>query len=499
MCKVLFAWLGRMDQELAAEGSAADGPIVSALGWGGFDELRLLSDWGPEPTEGYVGWLRRYSTSALEVIPVDLPGGPTDFGQIYESAVRAVDALRRARPEAELTFHLSPGTPAMAAVWIILAKTRYSAQLIESSKQRGVRRASVPFNLSAEYIPDLLASSDLKLRDIALGAPPGAAEFGDILYRCERMGRLVERATRTAMRSVPVLIEGESGTGKELLARAIHRAGPRRARPFVAVNCGALPSELVESALFGHVKGAFTGADRDRAGFFEQASEGTLFLDELGELPLDAQVKLLRALQEGELRRVGGDRLIKVTPRVIAATNRRLLEEVAAGRFREDLYYRLAVAVLRIPPLRDRGDDVVMLVDRLWAKAEEDSKEDPNYQHKRLSEAARRRLVAHTWPGNVRELENTLVRIAVWSRGGDIGEDEVLEALTPSSARTATILDRPLGGDLSLRDLQAEVARHYLSRAMAQAEGKKTVAARLLGFANYQTLGNWLKRYPADS
>ena len=186
----------------------------------------------------------------------------------------------------DLTFHLSPGTPAMAAVWIILAKTRFPATLIESSKEHGSRIASVPFDISADFIPDLLRGPDQRLENLSGGPAPEAPEFSDIIHRSQVMKRLITKAQKIAPRSIPVVIEGESGTGKELLARAIRRASPRRDKPFIAVNCGAIPSELLESELFGHEKGAFTGADSQRIGYFEAARRGTIFLDEVGELPL---------------------------------------------------------------------------------------------------------------------------------------------------------------------------------------------------------------------
>src|SRR5262249_34242636 len=173
----------------------------------------------------------------------------------------------------------------MAAVWILLGKTRFPAELIESSKDHGVRTASVPFDISADFIPDLLREQDERLRQASGAAPPSAPEFADIVHRSRVMSRLIERARRVAVHNVPVLVEGESGTGKEMLARAIHRASPRRDRPFVPVNCGAIPAELVESELFGHDEGAFTGAKKARKGYFQAADGGTLFLDELGELP----------------------------------------------------------------------------------------------------------------------------------------------------------------------------------------------------------------------
>ncbi|MEZ4447329.1 MAG: sigma 54-interacting transcriptional regulator [Polyangiaceae bacterium] len=498
MSKALFAWLGMADIR-AAESHGADGlgPIAQAVSWETFDLVQLISDWPEERTDAYAAWLEP-SAPGFHVVRADLPS-PTAFGPIYEAAVSAVADLLEEAPGTDLTFHLSPGTPAMAAVWVILGKTRFRARLIESSRQHGVSVASVPFDISARFLPDLLAEPDARLRAGALGTPPEAAQFGDIIYQCEAMSRVVERARRAAARSVPVLIEGESGTGKELLARAIHQASPRRGKLFVAVNCGAIPAELVESELFGHERGAFTGASSTRKGHFESASGGTLFLDELGELPLPAQVKLLRVLEEGEVMRIGASEPVRVDVRVIAATNRNLLEEAAENRFREDLFYRLAVAVLRLPPLRDRGADLPLLLERLWDQVDAESAEDPGYRHKMLSDSARSLLVAHPWPGNVRELLNTLRRVAIWSTADVVDEADMAEALLPTqSAQAQAVLGRPLGADLDINELLADVARHYLARAMEAAGGNKTKAAGLLGLASYQTLSNWLQKYGVE-
>jgi DNA-binding NtrC family response regulator len=188
------------------------------------------------------------------VRPVQL-SSPMHFGEIYQAARQALNELTAPTPAPAVTIHLSPGTPAMAAVWIILAKTRFPAELIQSSAAHGVQVATVPFDLAAEFLPDVLHQADRRLGELSAGKPPARAEFGEIIHRSAVMHRLLQRAHQVALRSVPVLIEGESGTGKELLARAIHAASPRRDRPFVAVNCGAIPAELVESELFGHVMG----------------------------------------------------------------------------------------------------------------------------------------------------------------------------------------------------------------------------------------------------
>ena len=411
MAGILITWIGHADLRAPGhEATAGIGPVAQALSARAYDAVTLISDYPREEVTPFLEWLRSRTRAHVEVAHEPL-SGPTEFGEIYEAAVRVVSAAIESHgKDADLTFHLSPGTPAMAAVWIILAKTRFPAELIESSPEQGVRTASIPFEISAEFIPDLLRGPDERIEKATAGRPPEAPEFADIIHRSEAMARVIARAQRVAPRKIPVLIQGESGTGKELLARAIHRASPRRDDPFIAVNCGAIPVELVESELFGHEKGAFTGAGRARAGYFEAADGGTLFLDEVGELSLSAQVKFLRILQDGRVLRLGSTSHRAVDVRIIAATNRSLSGEVTAGRFREDLFYRLAVADLKLPPLRDRTGDLGLLVDRLLAQVNEEHARQPGFEHKKISPDARNLLMVQPWPGNVRELLNTLHR-----------------------------------------------------------------------------------------
>jgi DNA-binding NtrC family response regulator len=497
--RVLFCWIGNTD--LAAsrgETSAGDGPIGQALVARKFDQVVLLCDHAKTEAERYSSWLKRKADVGVSLVLQKL-SSPTDFGEIYEAATGVLrDAFDKSRDLAAV-YHLSPGTPAMAAVWIILAKTRFPAELIESSRERGVRTASVPFEFSADFIPDLLQRPDESLKRLTAGLPPEAPEFDQILHRSDVMKRLVARARRVAPRSVPVLIEGESGTGKELLARAIHMASPRRSAEFKAINCGAIPKDLVESELFGHAKGAFTGALAARAGYFEAASGGTLFLDEVGELPPHVQVKLLRVLQEKEIVRLGETKSVAVDVRIVAATNRSLVEEVAEGRFREDLFFRLAVAVLKVPPLRDRAGDLPLLTDRLLEDINQEfGKTEPGYEHKTISSAARNLILRYTWPGNVRELGNTLRRAVVWSSGTTIGVDDMRESLLDVPRRGKGVLDRPLGEGFSIQGVIDEVAKHYLSRALDEAHGNLTKAAALVGLPSYQTLNNWRRRHRLD-
>ena len=503
MNNTLICWLGRTDVRAVSESAFVGvGPIAQAIRTGRFSRLELLCDCAPEEADAYLHWLEPQTEARIRPHRITLPS-PTDFDAIYRHA-RAIAAQAAADADGEvdqLTFHLSPGTPAMAAVWIILSKTRFPAELIESSIQHGVRTVSVPFQISADFIPDLLQRPDAELTRLTAGLPPAAPAFDAILHQSQVMQRVVARARRVALRSIPVLIEGESGTGKELLARAIHQASPRRNRPMIAVNCGAIAPELIESELFGHEKGAFTGAAAARKGVFEAAHTGTLFLDEIGELPRSAQVRFLRALQEGEITRVGATEPIQVDVRTIAATNRCLSREVSEGRFREDLFYRLAVAVIDLPPLRERDGDAALLLDRLLEQVNRESTTEPGYEPKKLSVAATKLLLEHPWPGNVREMLNTLRRAAVWTPGPVIDADDARDALLPGPERTASedpILAQDVRSGIDLNGIIDQVARHYLEQAMRVTGNNKARASRLLGFGNATTLTNWLKRHGAE-
>ena len=498
--KVLFAWIGKTDLK-ASQGELGDalGPIGQAAAKRAFSHIALISNYRKEEERHFLVWLKGQTCATILKYHVELTS-PTDFKEISEAATNTIQDVKKklGTKDYQATYHLSPGTPAMASVWIILAKTSHPAELIQSSPEEGLKTVSFPFEISADYVPDILTPADDEILKLTQGLPPESPEFGAIIHRCREMKRVIAQARRLAIHDVPVLIQGESGTGKELFARAIHTTSPRNDKPFVAVNCGSIPPELVESEFFGHKKGSFTGAIVDREGYFSSADGGTLFLDEIGELPLPAQVKLLRAIQEGMITRVGSSKAESINVRIIAATNRNLIEDVACGRFREDLFHRIAVGVLRLPPLRDRHGDLNQVIDHILEGINKKFENRPGWRHKKLSAGARNLMHQHPWPGNVRELYNTLSRAAILIASETIESDDIRESLFPVTRAVhndATILNRSLGNGFSLPELLSEVAAHYLKRAVAESKGNKTKIASLVGLSNYQTVSNWLKKY----
>jgi two-component system response regulator AtoC len=303
----------------------------------------------------------------------------------------------------------------------------------------------------------------------------------DLVGGSRLMQALLERARQVARKEMDVLIEAESGTGKELLARLIHRASPRRNRPFVAVNCAAFPEALLESELFGHARGAFTGALSSKPGKFELASGGTLMLDEIGEMPLNLQPKLLRVLQEREVDRLGETRPVPIDVRVIATTNRNLLELVEEGKFRADLYYRLNVVPLSIPPLRHRREDIPELVEHLARKHA-----IPGAPPLRLSPELLAWFQAHDWPGNVRELENVVRRLIAFSEGPMAGLELLGEmVVAPQGLRPGT-----LDAGLSLEEAERELLR----RTLEATGGNRTRAAEMMGIS-LRTVRNKIRQY----
>jgi DNA-binding NtrC family response regulator len=480
------------------------GPLKTAVHNRAFAEVHLLSNYPDWINQAYTKWLG-CSATLHEVVLKD----PTDYAQVFQVSDAVLGELRERfkRGRLELCILLSPGTPAMTATWVLLGKSRYPAAFIQTYRGK-LQPTEIPYDLVDDFVPELLRDPDLNLQHLAAQNPSEVAGFEDIVGESQAIRLAVGRARRAALRDVPVLILGESGTGKEMFARAIHAASHRKNGPFEALNCAAIPRELLESEMFGHARGAFTGASKDRVGAFQRADSGTLFLDEIGECDPLLQTKLLRVLQpppgkgpcQREFYPVGANRAVVSDVRVVAATNRDLVREVKGQRFREDLYYRLAVITLRLPPLRERQRDMPLIAGTLLRQINRDfARQEPGYQDKSISATAMEFVKRHAWPGNVRQLYNVLLQAAVMAEGEKIGRGDLVAALGDMDADPSpNSLDRPLGDGFELEEHLNSIHRHYLRRAMDEAKGVKARAARLLGMKHYQTLDAQLDRLQVE-
>jgi two-component system NtrC family response regulator len=343
---------------------------------------------------------------------------------------------------------------------------------VEAMKQGAFDYITKPFNRDELRLTldRALTMRRLEKENVELRAEvKGRYRFDSIVGNSEKLREVLDMAGRVAASDATVLITGESGTGKELLAKGVHYNSLRADGPFVAVNCAAIPENLIESELFGHVKGSFTGAIRDKEGKFELADGGTLFLDEIGDLRIDLQAKILRALQERHVDRVGGVAPIPVDVRVIAATNKDIERSVKEGSFREDLYYRLSVIPLRMPPLRERKDDILLLVDHFVKKF--NPSRDVSVTREALDV-----LTAYGWPGNVRELENAIERASVLKRGNTITPDELPDKLRKEKTSVENIILNLPDEGISLEDLEKKL----IIRALERHKGNQTRAAEYL-------------------
>lgn len=500
--KWLFCWVGSAD--LVAAGirptkvgsEPGTGPIMAVLKARtySFSKICLLNNYSKEEGKLFLKWIRsqtKQPPKSIELQQVDL-ASPIDYAAIYQAVCDALDLKGLPSEKIELTYHLSPGTPAMAAIWIMLAKTRYPAKLIQTSPppKNTVESVDFPFDLASDFLPEYLVRSAKRIDEIAEIAFQPEAGFDGIIFQSAVMKREIDRARLIAAYDVPVLILGETGTGKELFAQAIHRVSSRSEKDIISVNCGAIPPELANSELFGYKKGSFTGALKDKDGYFQAANGSTLFLDEIGDLPLDSQVRLLRALQAKEITPVGATEPIKVDVRVVAATHRDLHKEVAEGRFREDLFHRLAVGVMKLPPLRERGQDIHLLIDNFINQINEIAEGKPESIHKEISEKVRNILIRYEWPGNIRQLYNVLMRASIWSRDALIDAAEIQEALDIGISKPKVPATLEIGEGIDLQRYLDEISKAAIIQAMLRSGNQKKRAADMLGFANYQTLTN---------
>jgi DNA-binding NtrC family response regulator len=419
--------------------------------------------------------------AALERAPVGLL--LTDLRMDGMDGEALLDEVRRRHPQLPVLIMTSHGTIDVAVALMKKGATDFIAKPLEES-------TLLP------RIERLLREADLEGEVVTLRRALAAQGRTTLVGETPAFKRLLDRLPLAARADAPVLVRGETGTGKELVARTLHALSARQERAFVPVNCGALPGELLESELFGHVRGAFTDARRDKPGLVLEADGGTLFLDEIGDMALPLQVKLLRFLQEGEIRPVGANKTVKVDVRVVAATHRDLAQAVAEGAFREDLYYRLNVVPLWVPPLRERRGDLPALANHILERiAGRTSRPDL-----RFSKAALERLQRHDWPGNVRELENVVHRAVVFAAGPEIAEGDIeLDAL-PEGVPVMEV--PPVDLAVPLREakerLVEDFERAYVEAALTAAGGNVAQAARRAG-KDRKSFWELMQRYGVDA
>jgi DNA-binding NtrC family response regulator len=522
--RILVSWVGHTDLKAMAQdlprsyqekikgivGSIEPpkgglGPIKTLISKEVFDQIHILSNYPSDIGNTFGKWINQ----KVKIHSVVLDS-PTDYKEIFTAVNERLLAITSElkTEKYELCMLLSPGTPAMAAIWVLLGKSKYPATFYQTFEGKAWV-TDIPFDLALDFVPDLLKKPDTVLQHLASKSPREIEGFKDIIGDSQAIRIAVGRARKAAMRDVSVLLLGESGTGKELFARAIHAASQRKNGPFIPINCAAIPQELLESELFGHMKGAFSGAEKNRDGAFKLADGGILFLDEIGECNLTLQAKLLRVLQsipEGgpcvrEFYPVGSTKLERCNTRILAATNRNLLEAVEKGLFRADLYYRLAVISIKLPPLRDRMSDIPGLAAFILDRINKDfASQEPGYKNKYFSASANSFVKHYNWPGNVRELTNVLLQAAVMAEDDKLTREDLELAISelPGMKKDNDILEHPLGDGFHLQEHLDRIQAYYLQKAMNEANGVKSKAARLLGIEKYQTLDAQLKRLQVD-
>ena len=412
--------------------------------------------------------LLRQQAADLMLLDVNLPG------------ISGLDLLRELQTPA-----VANGSPPLV---IIITAHGSERMAVEAVKAGAYDYLAKPFELDDLRLVVKNAAETIQLRrenvSLRRRIEVERSQRGALLGNSEGMQRVRSMIEKVAETDATVLVRGESGTGKELVARELHeRNSARSAGNFVAVNCAALPSELIESELFGHEKGAFTGAAARRQGKFEQANGGTLFLDEIGDMSSNVQAKLLRALEERRIERLGSNESIPVDVRIVSATHRPLEQEIEKGNFRADLFYRLRVVTIDIPPLRDRREDIPLLADQFTRTAAERY----SIPLRQIAQSALRRLVDYDWPGNVRELKNTIDRAAIMAEGEELRSEDLPEEIMPDVQRAAGKEEQAAGAGLSVpftadfREDRREFERRYISRCLEHTQGNVTRAAEILG------------------
>jgi len=507
MKTILVSWLGDNDfkcLEQLGSSNGNNGPVETAVcgyadlfGRNDLEWIILLSNWGSYSrrlgavlekeahrleVSRYIDRLQPMTATPIksQLVKVD---NVTDYSEIYRVMSTFLEGVveEYSAEHIQFVFHISPGTPTMQAIWLLLSKTEYpSTTMIKTSLEKGLELVEFPFDIAVKN--QAYYSGDATFQNLK------ADSLEKIKWQSNEMREALSLSGIIARHDdMRVLIQGETGSGKELFAELIHKNSRRADRQFVTLNCGAIPENLIESELFGHQKGAFTGADKDKKGCFELADGGTLFLDEIGELPFLQQVKILRMTDKHQQRfkPVGGEQEIEVDVRIIAATHRNLMEDVAAGTFREDLFYRLCDAPLKLPPLRERTGDIECLADHFVEQINNGLNGDI-HEAKKLSMEAKQFLKSQRWPGNVRELEATVSRAyKLYSTGPNISRRDLEKSMIAPIAKTEenSFLHQTIGGDFDVKEIELKVRAHYVVKAIRESgEASAAGVARQLGF-----------------
>lgn len=486
----LISWLGRTDlDQMKLDNPASIATI--ALKGKTLDSIIILASTWEDEWYDYEEWLKRKlacagrSKTSVAIQRVRL-ASPIDYSAITKVMQKQLSKISAGSEN--IYLNLTSGTPAMTVVSVLLGKSIAKCQLLQTSPQGELIEVDIPVDFATEYTK----SSTGAIQSLTSDLPQLSSAFEAITAKSNIMQLLVKKAHRLALSDLPALVLGESGSGKEVMATAIHNASSRAEMPFRAVNCGALPENLVDSILFGHVKGAFTGADKDHSGLFEQANGGTLFLDEVGELPLNVQVKLLRALQQKEITRVGDAKSKVVDVRIIAATHQDLFQMTSQGAFREDLFYRLAVGVIEMPPLRTRTEDIPELITTLMSDINQQAEKHPLFESKKISDDAINFAKSYPWPGNIRELWNTLNRAVLWSESSTISAKDLQSSVLSAGRKQSLQGEFSVPGDI--QQYLDNIKKDAVESALEYSRHNKSKAAEALGLKSHQTLSGWMTK-----
>ena len=490
----LFSWLGRTDLDNMKQGMPAAVASIALKNTHAFNKIVVLANTWEGEWDKYKSWLALTLERAgrpctdISIISAQITS-PIDYTSINVEAERWLNKLSKECDN--IAINLTSGTPAMIAMTVLIAKGKSNTHFYQVTPENKVFSVEIPLDFGKEYV----RSASKHVASKAVSQPTIQKSFDGITVHSEVMKNAVAQAKKLAKTDVPDLVLGETGTGKERMAHALHAASLRAEKPIRIVNCGALPETLVDSILFGHVKGAFTGANTDHKGLFEQADQGTLFLDELGELSADSQVKLLRALQQGEIQRVGDEKIINVDVRVIGATHRDLMKMVINGEFREDLFYRLAVGIIKLPALRERIEDIPALVGSLANEINMTCSRHPDYKSKKICDTAIKFIISQPWRGNIRELWNTLNRAFITTESSLIEPDDIAEAmLYRENKQEDSDIILSLGQQVDVEQIIDNTKKKYVSAALKACGNNYSKAATMLGFKSHQRLKDWMRK-----